>query len=429
MSCKKEPTQVAWPLDTIDKKAAGERSRRMRVVQRGRGPSRRASPGALASRCTGLTVLLWSAVLVLAATAQEVRIESIQSADRTVVLHWQGATNPCQIRYSTDLTNWSDFDRPVATNMAVLPAPAPATVYRVQSLGHAGLGRHVGQLRVLEGEFGDAMARHRLKSIWDFHLPPGAFDPPTPAAYFRGLIVRWQFVEGTNIRTLVGPLESFPESSVAVAPRTLTFRWRLGAGDQRRDFELELGFGYDITVARARPLLSDPSYALSCTYAVAQPVLVDDKVGLTQQDAVALGEIPDSGGDPFPGHHELTVRGKTATVGTAYTVGRHYLEGELPWIYKTFVLLGWDQPTVISNLTPLPFELRSRYSQTYVPSHHNFVETFVLEPQLEPGVDPAVLAALREQDIRLIVATNPTAFPEEPSSIRLVGFDGSIRSD
>jgi len=381
------------------------------------------------TRRTRLAAFLGFAAFAFAATAQEVRIESLVSTNRMVVLRWQGATNPCQIRYSTDLASWSDFDRPVATNMAVLPAPAPAAVYRVQSLGHAGLGSHVGQLRVLEGEFGDAMGRHRLKSIWDFHRPPGDFKPPTPAAYFRGLIARWQFVEGTSLRTLVGTLESFPAGSVAVAARQLTFTWRLGEGEYRREFTLELSFGYDITVTRASPLLSDPTYSLTCAYASPQLVLVDDQVGLTQQDAVALGEVPDSGGDPFPGQHELTVRGKTATVDTAYTVGRHYVEGDLPWIYKTFVLLGWDEPTVVSNLTPLPFELKSRYSQTYVPSHHNFVETFVLEPQLESGMDPAVLTTLREENIRLIVATNPTAFPEEPSSIRLVGFDGSIRSD
>ena len=50
----------------------------------------------------------------------------------------------------------------------------------------------------------------------------------------------------------------------------------------------------------------------------------------------------------------------------------------------TAPLSRWDK-TVIEGLTSEPIVLRGYYSQTYLPGHHNFWESFIFEPRLEEG--------------------------------------------
>jgi len=69
----------------------------------------------------------------------------------------------------------------------------------------------------------------------------------------------------------------------------------------------------------------------------------------------------------------------------------------------TAPLIRWVQ-TTITGLTTLPFTLRGEYSQTYEPGHHNFSETFLFEPRLEPGLSQATLDELRSQGVDLISA-------------------------
>ncbi|MCZ7636327.1 MAG: hypothetical protein M5U12_09995 [Verrucomicrobia bacterium] len=57
----------------------------------------------------------------------------------------------------------------------------------------------------------------------------------------------------------------------------------------------------------------------------------------------------------------------------------------------------------LTGLVSHPIVLRSDYAQTYRPGHHNFVEDFVFDPHLEPGLDPALLAELTARNIRAVV--------------------------
>jgi hypothetical protein len=81
----------------------------------------------------------------------------------------------------------------------------------------------------------------------------------------------------------------------------------------------------------------------------------------------------------------------------------------------------------VTGLTTEPIELRGHFSQSYYPFHHNFVETVYLEPQLEPGISEVILAELRDQNIWLIVSTQPTAFPNSESTLQVIGFDHKLR--
>jgi hypothetical protein len=63
--------------------------------------------------------------------------------------------------------------------------------------------------------------------------------------------------------------------------------------------------------------------------------------------------------------------------------------------------------TTISGLTSEPITLRGRYSQTYLPGHHNLLEFFIFEPQLEDGIAPEILDELRAKDACVIFAFGP----------------------
>lgn len=113
---------------------------------------------------------------------------------------------------------------------------------------------------------------------------------------------------------------------------------------------------------------------------------------------------------------------------TRFRIGRPVLQGDPAFIFKTPVLTHWERPTRLTGLISQPVELASRFSQTYHPGHHNFVETLFLEPALEPGIDPEILAELEAENIRVIIVENPTAFPELSPSIRILGFDDTLRA-
>jgi len=89
----------------------------------------------------------------------------------------------------------------------------------------------------------------------------------------------------------------------------------------------------------------------------------------------------------------------------------------------TAPLVKWDR-TVITGLTPEPFELHGYWSQTYRPGHHNFTETYVFEPRLEEGIAPTVLSALAAADIVVIRVEGGWQTP----TIEVEGRDGRWRT-
>ena len=67
----------------------------------------------------------------------------------------------------------------------------------------------------------------------------------------------------------------------------------------------------------------------------------------------------------------------------------------------TAPLKRWEQ-TTITGLTSEPIVLKGYYSQTLHPEHHNFIEHYLFEPQLEPNLSSDILAELKAKDIRYI---------------------------
>ena len=77
--------------------------------------------------------------------------------------------------------------------------------------------------------------------------------------------------------------------------------------------------------------------------------------------------------------------------------------------------------TNITGLTSEPIVLKGYYSQTLRPEHHNYVEHFLFEPQLEPNISNSVLEELRTGNIRFIYMIIDHQGPR--SGITTYGFE------
>ncbi|HMO66416.1 MAG TPA: hypothetical protein PKE47_14530, partial [Verrucomicrobiota bacterium] len=89
----------------------------------------------------------------------------------------------------------------------------------------------------------------------------------------------------------------------------------------------------------------------------------------------------------------------------------------------TAPLQAWVE-TVITGLASGPIVLSGEYSQTYLPGHHNFWESFLFDPTLEPGLSDSVRAELAARNIRALIVT--TGFGTDGEYL-VWGADGSFR--
>ena len=361
--------------------------------------------------------------------SQELRITEIKRDQDQTILSWSGGAPPYQLQRSVDLSDWRDFGEPVEEVTLSLDGDESLQFYRVMSLASVpAIGEYLGQLRVAEGEFGFPLARHRLKSIWDFYYPEGSSEERTALGFFSTLIAKVELLEGAKPTLIAAPLGAFMGGTITSTDRTIRSTWSSGAGEAKRDYTLDLSFRYDVSQRRPKINLSDPTYKLRCRYAVPQ-LHVDraGELGTTREDEVELVEIEENSNAPDWWRRKVEVAKGEVSIDAAYEIGVPNIEGGPAFIFKTPLLTQWAQ-TRITGLTTDNIELKSRFSQTYFPFHHNFVETLYLEPQLEPGISEEILTELRALNIRFIIPSEPTAFPNSESSLKVIGFDDTIRS-
>ncbi len=62
--------------------------------------------------------------------------------------------------------------------------------------------------------------------------------------------------------------------------------------------------------------------------------------------------------------------------------------------------------------------LQNSHAQTCLPGHHNFWETFLFKPRLDPGVPPEVLTELQNRGMGRIMVSTP-----EPGRICIHDWD------
>jgi len=376
--------------------------------------------------------------LVLIATSRaQVVPGDLQRMGDDVTIHWHGGHGPFVVEAWLPDAGWSAQGDPVIQRSVTLPGAAATGLYRIVDVDAA--ARHAqpfGMIQTDQGEFGPLLGRHRLKTRFWFYLsqaPPHTSPTFTTEDYFRKLHVVRQYLDDGCVRTWTGNLESLGTMTRPTATR-MVIEWADGGGPTTRAFTLTLNFPYSITTARSQaPLTSDPSYTLRCDYARPQPEIDHDGTGLvitrtTTTESTALYQLnPDNPNAPFPIPRKYTVNDRGIEVNLHFLEGVPLLEGSPPFIWKTFILDRWLSPTTASGPTLPAFVTDSWFSRTLMPGHHNFVETVLIEPALDPALSESTRAALLADNIRYLYTFKDLDIGIGSDDIRFIGFDDSLR--
>ena len=292
---------------------------------------------------------------------------------------------------------------------------------------------NVDAFEVVQGEFGDMMARHRLKSVWRFQSW-GIIGEDLPQNPGDLLNVDLEFIHNHKKIRFEGNLNTLPEAEVRVIGKSLFVDWYWGEEEQRVDYRLAFDFLYRLD-GRTSPFLdlSDAEIELTAQYATRRPKLDlwRNQVTMINQESVDLADIdPADTKLDFP--HVTWRRRVNATedgvsISSPFFVGTYKFRGETPWILKTMVLQDWGG-TNISARGLDPFELHSTFSQTYWPGHHNFIETIILEPRLESDLPVGLLEKLQSRNIRAWILTHDSANvnPTFTSKIQVLTLDNRL---
>jgi hypothetical protein len=276
--------------------------------------------------------------------SQDLTITGITREQNQTTLSWFGGTPPFQLQQSVDLSEWNDVADPVDSHEISLGSDEVLRFFRIRSLPSTpNLEGYVGQLRVAEGEFGEPLARHRLKSIWDVYYPEGDSANLTALEFFNRVIVKLEILEGRGHTIMTAPLNGFPQATVTNSEKSIRSEWSTGLGDDKRDYTLEMTFRFDVNERRPSIHLSDPFYKLTWRYA--QPQFLIDRsgdLGETREDEVELVEIADNSNAPAWWQRHLEVSKGDVTVDSRYEIGVPNLGGGPAFIFKTPLLTQWD---------------------------------------------------------------------------------------
>lgn len=367
-----------------------------------------------------------------AVCAQQTNVVDFAVGSNAVALAWESTWPPYLVQTSSNLVDWCDQgDLLNGTATGTLAAARSQAYYRVRHLnGGNQLGDFFGLIQTQQGEGGSPLARHRLKSRWWLYRSPG-FYSEYPAEYFGRLIAIYQHVEDGKIETYVGRLDALGVIATPGDADVLTVAWTNGAGTDERRYLLTLDFPYAVNAVLDRePLPSDPFWQLQCTYASPQPELdlYELAMGTTTTDLISLVELAPADTNDYQTvvrNYSVVAGGMTATF--AYWNGLPLWEGKPPIIFMTYLLDRWTAPTSVTGGGLPDFSTDSYFARTLLPAHHNFVESALIEPALDPALGETVRAALAAANVRFVYTQHPFYEGMAPEDIRLIGFDFKIR--
>ena len=279
-----------------------------------------------------------------------------------------------------------------------------------------------GEVCTFQGEYGDVLGNHRLKSRWTIGVHNTSLgDAALASTYLRSVEV--EYLAGASSMSVFGDPSGWPNFSHSVMNDQVTDAWSVDDGGSTRQFALSAN-ATRLVRQNANPLFVLSDFFTTFEVSYSQPVPTLDWSGqptTTDTETVRLGRCPDD--------NVITPRTTLRDHDLALSNGRrihiqHYWP-EAPTgatAGYTAPLHKWAQTTV-SGFTSQPITLRGFWSQTYRPGHHNFSEDYVLEPRLEAGVDPASLAELEAANTRLFVVKVGDAQPV----VQILGTDGRFR--
>ena len=253
---------------------------------------------------------------------------------------------------------------------------------------------------VEEGEHSDVFAKHRLKS--EFLLGADAVrltDGNLERTLYSGARAALR-VEGIPM-VLSNGIAAWPGFShqwSAGASETRD-RWIVGEGVSRWDLTLVTGITRSMKPPTAPWIrLEDCRFRLEATYARPQPTLGWEGPGTTLTDTVFLVPRPVVVAGALP-------QERSVAEGASIRIVTRFLwppEPTGPTAGYTAPNLGFTE-TRIAGWTSEPLVLRDPAAQTYSSGHHNFTETFLFEPRLDPATTAAQLKELETAGIQQIV--------------------------
>lgn len=280
--------------------------------------------------------------------------------------------------------------------------------------------------QVLQGEHGDVVSFHRLKSQWGFRSRTTKLgDADLGASLLAHVDGAW--LDGTNQVAFGGAPAELPEYVFRKGADFLSDRWTHGSGGNRRELELRT-YRLGLTTSRQGPLvtLADHSLQWAVRYAVDQPTLgYDPETGTfgpttTREESVFLVPVTPVTAESLRQEREMKMG--SITIRTTFwwpAPPKGIAAG------YTAPLQAWIE-TRISGLVSQDIVLRNDGSQTYHAGHHNFFEEFLFEPRLDPTVPDGVLRELEARNIRALVVGSPRGGGGDDFAF-LWGLDGVIR--
>jgi len=263
---------------------------------------------------------------------------------------------------------------------------------------------------VLQGEFGEVFAIHRLKSRWQLESRSVRWTPESLSECLYDHASLEYLADGV-LGTLEGPLSEWPgavhsftasdpNAGAAETTGTTIDAWRLDDVENPRVYRLHTdnipplvspSESAILTLRDFRNLLLEVEYE--------QPVRQwewPDVVETTRDQVQLVPAFEPSSGDLLQ-----TRRFEDANGVVVETTFYWPPAPTGPTAGYTAPLARWVE-TRITGYTTEPIVLAGYYSQTYKPEHHNFAEHFLFEPRLEPGLSPEILAELEARGIRQI---------------------------
>ncbi len=275
------------------------------------------------------------------------------------------------------------------------------------------------QYCVFQGELSDVFANHRLKLLLTLEAKNLILKPINSTSLYAE--AQLEYLEGAETKLLQGAPSSWPNARYTFENEVHRDRWTIGSGPAQRSFELVAEDPFRLTPRKENGLLLLSDYTLTLTTSYATPVPTLDPFGAgettTSKETVRLAPCF------VPNEEDILVQ-RTMTDGGVSIETRFYWPPypKGPTAGYTAPVARWVE-TKINGLVSSPITLRAYYSQTYQPFHHNFAETFIFEPRLEPGLPQSVLDELAAKNVQLL----HVFYNGNSAEVTLLGLDGKFR--
>ncbi len=260
------------------------------------------------------------------------------------------------------------------------------------------------ELQTFQGEYGDVIANHRLKSEWILNSQSLWIDASSLAeTFYTDLHVI--YADGGILHTLQGQVADLPGAAHRVSELdgrgtfTTEDQWRLNDLPVPRSWTLRTEHIPATVPVSDCPVVTLRDFAFQLDGDYDRPVSGFDwalpacELGLIDEETVRLETPFEQTSDDL--RQQRSVIAGAIEVVTEFDWPPHPTG---PTAGYTAPLARWHQ-TTITGLTHEPIVLTHPFAQTYQPGHHNFWENFLFEPRLDPQVPPETLAELEAKGI------------------------------